>query len=95
MNTKTQETLKMAGYNLDGVIADVENFDGFDDVCLRTIKRVRITIAKALEQPAQEPVLIQWYDEEAEEWEDTDERYYKHYKESGHKIRFLYTKEQL
>jgi len=48
------EALKMAGYELDGVIADVENFDGFDDVCLQTIKRVRSTIAEALEQPAQE-----------------------------------------
>jgi hypothetical protein len=43
------EELKMAGYDLDGVIADVEKFDGFDDVCLQTIKRVRSTIAKALE----------------------------------------------
>ena len=50
------EALKMAGYNLDGVIADVEKFDGFDNVCLETIKRVRNVIAEALEQPAQEPV---------------------------------------
>jgi hypothetical protein len=52
------EALKIAGYDLDGVIADVEKFDGFDDVCLQTIKRVRSTIAKALEQPAQEPKVI-------------------------------------
>jgi hypothetical protein len=57
------EALKMAGYELDGVIADVEKFDGFDDVCLQTIKRVRSTIEEALEiancdlkQSAQEPV---------------------------------------
>jgi hypothetical protein len=50
------EALKMAGYNLDGVIADVEKFDGFDNVCLETIKRVRNVIAEALEQPAQKPV---------------------------------------
>jgi hypothetical protein len=50
------EALKMAGYDLDGVIADVEKFDGFDNVCLQTIKRVRSTIAEALKQPAQKPV---------------------------------------
>jgi hypothetical protein len=54
------EALKMAGYDLDGVIADVEKFDGFDNVCLETIKRVRNVIAEALEQPAQEPVA--WLD---------------------------------
>jgi hypothetical protein len=72
MNTQTQEALKMAGYELDGVIADVEKFDGFDDVCLQTIKRVRSTIEEALAtnkesslvQPAQEPYA--W----ATEWED-------------------------
>jgi hypothetical protein len=48
-----KESLKMAGYDLDGVIADVEKFDGFDDVCLQTIKLVRNVIAEALEQPAQ------------------------------------------
>jgi hypothetical protein len=56
------EALKMAGYELDGVIADVEKFDGFDDVCLQTIKRVRSTIEEALEQSAQEPVA--WNEEE-------------------------------
>jgi hypothetical protein len=56
------EALKMAGYDLDGVIADVEKFDGFDNVCLETIKRVRNVIAETLAtneessvvQPAQE-----------------------------------------
>jgi hypothetical protein len=57
------EALKIAGYNLDGVISDVEKFDGFDDVCLQTIKRVRSTIAEALEQPAQEPVAFTNADE--------------------------------
>jgi hypothetical protein len=60
--SKALEALKMAGYELDGVIADVEKFDGFDDVCLQTIKRVRSTIEEALAtnkesslvQPAQE-----------------------------------------
>jgi hypothetical protein len=64
MNKQTHEALKMAGYELDGVIADVEKFDGFDDVCLQTIKRVRSVIDEALEQPAQEPYA--W----ATEWED-------------------------
>jgi hypothetical protein len=58
MNKQTQEALNMAGYDLDGVIADVEKFDNFDDVCLQTIKRVRRTIAEALEQPAQEIVEL-------------------------------------
>jgi hypothetical protein len=52
MNTQTANALKMASYELDGVIADVEQFDGFDDVCLQTIKRVRNVIAEALNQPA-------------------------------------------
>jgi hypothetical protein len=46
--SKALEALKMAGYELDGVIADVEKFDGFDDVCLQTIKRVKSTIEEAL-----------------------------------------------
>jgi hypothetical protein len=56
MNEQIQDVLNVIRYNLDGVIADVEKFDGFDDVCLQTIKRVRNVIAEALEQPAQEPV---------------------------------------
>jgi hypothetical protein len=58
MNKQTKQTLKMAGYDLDGVITDVEKFDGFDDVCLETIKRVRSVIEEALSErePAQEPV---------------------------------------
>ena len=39
----------------------------------------------------QEPILIQWYDEEEDVWENTDERHYQHYADTGHKIRFLYT----
>jgi hypothetical protein len=54
------EALKMAGYDLDGVIADVEKFDGFDNVCLETIKRVRNVIAETLEQPAQ-GIELEWY----------------------------------
>jgi hypothetical protein len=57
MDNQTQEALKMAGYELDGVIADVEKFDGFDDVCLQTIKRVRSVIDEALEAE-QEPFGI-------------------------------------
>ena len=33
--------LDMLGYELDGVICDVEMTGEFDDVCLGTIKRVR------------------------------------------------------
>ena len=54
------EALKMAGYDLDGVIADVEKFNGFDNVCLETIKRVRNVIAETLEQPAQ-GIELEWY----------------------------------
>jgi len=32
--------LQSQGYELLGVIADVEQGHGFDDVCLRTLKRV-------------------------------------------------------
>ena len=39
----------------------------------------------------QKPILIQWYDEEEDVWENTDERHYQHYADTGHKIRFLYT----
>lgn len=47
------EALKLAK-ELEGVIADVENGDGFDDVCLDTVKYVRDCLAaikQALEQP--------------------------------------------
>lgn len=36
---------KMLAYELDGVIIDVEEGNGFDEVCLRTIKRVRASLA--------------------------------------------------
>jgi len=72
------EALKMAGYDLDGVIADVEKFDGFDNVCLETIKRVRNVIAEALEQPAQEPYCWCFLDmlvskEEAKSYEQDED----------------------
>lgn len=44
-----------------------------------------------LKAETQEPILIQWYDEEEDVWENTDERHYQHYADTGHKIRFLYT----
>jgi hypothetical protein len=53
------EALKMAGYDLDGVIADVEKFDNFDNVCLETIKRVRNVIAETLEQPTYTQEIMQ------------------------------------
>ena len=43
MTTK-DEALKLAK-ELDGVIADVEEGDGFDDVCLDTVKYVRDQLA--------------------------------------------------
>lgn len=49
------EALKMAGFDLDGVIADGYR-EGLDNVSLSTIKRVRKTIADYVAQPAQEPV---------------------------------------
>lgn len=54
---KKDDALKLAK-ELDGVIADVEEGDGFDDVCLGTIKYVREALAdhirdatKMIEQP--------------------------------------------
>ena len=40
---KAREFVAMSDlfYELDGVITDVERGNGFDDVCLRTLKRVR------------------------------------------------------
>ena len=37
----TPKDVKMLAYELMGVIADVEQGDGFDEVCLDTIKRVQ------------------------------------------------------
>lgn len=54
VSSKMETTISMLGYELDGVIEDVKR-DGFDKVCLDTIKRVR----KALgEYQAQEPVAF-------------------------------------
>jgi hypothetical protein len=39
------EYARTLGYELAGVIADVEQGHGFDDVCLETIKRVRASLA--------------------------------------------------
>lgn len=50
-------------YELDGVLCDVEHGDGFDDVCLQTVKRVRdrlcVLAAPEPAEPTQERVL-QW-----------------------------------
>ena len=48
------EALKLAK-ELDGVIADFEEGDGFDDVCLDTVKYVRDALLMA--QPEHEPVI--------------------------------------
>ena len=53
--------LEMAGFELDGVIADGYR-EGLDNVSLSTIKRVRKTISDYVAQPAQEPVA--WNEEE-------------------------------
>ena len=37
-------------YELMGVITDVEEGDGFDDVCLKTVKRVADHLAKDLKE---------------------------------------------
>ena len=39
---------KQQSHELMGVIADVEEGDGFDDVCLSTVKRVAENLAKDL-----------------------------------------------
>ena len=39
---------KHQSYELMGVITDVEEGDGFDDVCLSTVKRVAENLAKDL-----------------------------------------------
>lgn len=49
--------LKHLAHELDGVIADVEQGDGFDDVCLATIKRVRAAMAQADEVDPNAPWL--------------------------------------
>lgn len=41
MNKFTEVTPRTLAYELDGVITDVEVGNGFDDVCMITIKRVR------------------------------------------------------
>jgi len=37
----TPRELKMLAYELTGVIVDVEQGNGFDEVCLDTVKRVQ------------------------------------------------------
>jgi hypothetical protein len=41
---------KHQSYELMGVITDVEEGDGFDDVCLNTVKRVADHLAKDLKE---------------------------------------------
>ena len=41
---------KHQSYELIGVITDVEEGDGFDDVCLNTVKRVADHLAKDLKE---------------------------------------------
>jgi hypothetical protein len=40
------ERLRGQRFELMGVVADVEQFDGFDDTCLETIKRVITELAR-------------------------------------------------
>ncbi|MBC8741692.1 hypothetical protein F6X40_34590 [Paraburkholderia sp. UCT31] len=47
--------LQMLAYELDGVIIDTEN-SGFDDVCLRTVKRVRDALEVASAGEARMPL---------------------------------------
>jgi hypothetical protein len=48
----------MLGYELDGVIYDTEH-NGFDEVCLNTVKRVRVALAAAPASTAA-PVVPEW-----------------------------------
>ena len=41
---------RLQSYELMGVITDVEEGDGFDDVCLNTVKRVAEHLAKDLKE---------------------------------------------
>ena len=41
---------RLQSYELMGVITDVEEGDGFDDVCLNTVKRVAERLAKDLKE---------------------------------------------
>ena len=38
--------LKELSWELDGVIIDIEDGDGFDEVCLNTIKRVQASLCE-------------------------------------------------
>jgi hypothetical protein len=105
MNKQTEEALRMAIEGLEQLLLflyqeeetalycnkfyEIQTAKKNIDECNKKINACKEALSE--QEPAQEPVLIQWYDEETEEWEDTDESYYKHYEENGHKIRFLYT----
>lgn len=45
------DTVRELSYDLLGVITDVEQFGGFDEVCLNTIKRVYTTLAEMEFEP--------------------------------------------
>jgi hypothetical protein len=48
---------KRLGYELDGVIIDTEEGRGFDEVCLRTVKRVRQALAALAARPSPPTML--------------------------------------
>jgi hypothetical protein len=69
--------LRAQGHELAGVITDVEQGHGFDDVCLETVKRVRSQLARQSQEPAGKLVehcefgdLIHWYGEKPPEGTD-------------------------
>ena len=49
----TKEEARRLAKELEGVIADVEEGDGFDDVCLDTVKYVRDALVMASKQGEQ------------------------------------------
>jgi len=49
----TKDEARRLAKELEGVIADVEEGDGFDDVCLDTVKYVRDALVMASKQGEQ------------------------------------------
>ena len=79
--TKQTEALHMA----------IEVFDMYGNKMNSAFADEAYQACKEALAETQKPILIQWYDEEEDVWENTDERHYQHYADTGHKIRFLYT----
>ena len=83
MNKQT-EALKMAIKFIEAYIEQTEVYEP-------DASYVLMNCLQALEHPAQEPVLIQYFDEDDETWENTEQKYVEHYKDIGYEIRYLYT----